>query len=1261
MSSWPRHTCKINLLTTCSKFWLVAFLAAIFVSPLPAANEPARVQPPLDKSKARDLLRSLAFFERNEGQVDDRVLFLTQGLGYAVYLTRDGATLVFSESSRSANGRATSTEKVVRLNIIGIDAHPEVIGSEQRPGVTSYFSGADPKQWHTRVPQFAKVIYRHAYPGIDLVFKIRDGRLEYDFLIAPHADPNLIRVNVEGGTPHRTATGDVLVRFGKHNDFTLKKPDAYQPGNKGHEDQVTNVRYSLLGRDMAFALNNYNHDLPLVIDPALIFSTFLTSNCPVSTFDPHFSTCSDFISDLTVDSTGIYLAGGTNAISFPGGTTPGPGSRSFVVKLDPNATTVLYMVFLGIGEADSVAVDASHSAYVTGVALFPKGADTFPTTPGSFSPLPTNACSTTCRAPYASKLSPDGATLQYSTLLQLFAPGGQSNIIYEIIQPVRARVDAAGAFYVTGKTDAGPTANPPATYTLIGSFPATVGAYQPAPPPHPIDLNHPTSGFVMKLNPSGSALSYATFLGEGYYPVQVTGLDVDSSGSAYVAGYAGSFFPTTPGAFQTTNADQTTFAPNLDGFVSKLSPDGGSLVYSTYFGGPGNDFVNGIAVDTSGQATIAGWGPNPPGSATNCPPASLQNHLFISRFNAAGSALIYNASFCSQYVDGFTDVALDNSGNAYAVGEPGDPAVFPLTNPIQAYLSSGLSGSPDAIMKLDNAGAIVWATFFGNVLPGINQRIAVDPSANAYVLNGTGPTTANALQRNPGLPQDPTPFLAKIAPSLGAAVMIVTPAGTLDQIAVPQTVTFGDQLIGTSSASSDVQVGNFGDANLAPTISITGDFSQTNTCTAPIPAGQKCDINVVFKPTALGNRTGTLTVSASGQTTQVIQLTGNGTAPAETFSPTALAFEPQLTGTTSLAMSVQISNTGTGPLTITSLQTTGDFAQSNACGSPVAPVASCTVQVTFTPTAFGNRTGVLTVTDNAAGSPHTLALSGQGTSQQASVNPTSLTFVSQPVGASSTGAVVTLHNSGTTALTISSISAAGDFAQTNNCGASLTGSMDCQITVTFTPAVTGNRTGTLSIADSSSGSPQTVSLSGTGTDFSVVTATGGAGSATVTAGQPATYNLQLSPTGFSGTIALTCTGAPAGATCTPNPATLTTNGSSPVSFAVNVTTQAHSGFFRFAPESFRQPPISPFVLTAWSMLLALLLAATALSKRPVHVRVKSARFLGFAAAAIFLVACGGGATTTPPNVGTQKGTYTLVLTAKSSTLTHTMNLTLTVN
>jgi hypothetical protein len=158
----------------------------------------------------------------------------------------------------------------------------------------------------------------------------------------------------------------------------------------------------------------------------------------------------------------------------------------------------------------------------------------------------------------------------------------------------------------------------------------------------------------------------------------------------------------------------------------------------------------------------------------------------------------------------------------------------------------------------------------------------------------------------------------------------------------------------------------------------------------------------------------------------------------------------------------------------------------------------------------------------------------------------------------------------------------------------------------------------------------------------------------------------MSPTGFSGTISLTCIGAPAASTCTPNPATVTTNGTAAVPFTVNVTTNANSAGFRLTPESLRRPPVSPLVpvasvlLLAWVIFLALLLGNTALSRRPVYVRVKSACLLGFASAAIFLAACGGGSTT-PPVTGTQKGTYTLVLTAKSGTLTHSMNLTLTVN
>ena len=158
------------------------------------------------------------------------------------------------------------------------------------------------------------------------------------------------------------------------------------------------------------------------------------------------------------------------------------------------------------------------------------------------------------------------------------------------------------------------------------------------------------------------------------------------------------------------------------------------------------------------------------------------------------------------------------------------------------------------MVKLDTAGAITWATFFGDSSAIQNQRIAVDPSDNAYILDGVAPTTAGALEPNPGLNQQgyAPPFLVKIAPSLGAAVMVVS----------SKAVSFGNQLVGTPSASSDISVGNFGDANLATTVSITGDFSQTNTCTTSVPGGQKCDINVVFNPTVVGTLMAKVNVQA---------------------------------------------------------------------------------------------------------------------------------------------------------------------------------------------------------------------------------------------------------------------------------------------------------------------------------------------------------------------------------------------------------------
>jgi len=307
----------------------------------------------------------------------------------------------------------------------------------------------------------------------------------------------------------------------------------------------------------------------------------------------------------------------------------------------------------------------------------------------------------------------------------------------------------------------------------------------------------------------------------------------------------------------------------------------------------------------------------------------------------------------------------------------------------------------------------------------------------------------------------------------------------------PASLSFGTVAIGTTSAGKTVTVKNTGTASLTITaITITGtnaaDFAQTHTCGSSLAAGASCTISVTFKPTATGTRSAAVSVTdnASGSPQQV-PLSGTGTAAK--LSPTSLNFGTQAIGVTSAAKTVTLTNAGTTSLTITAIAITGtnpaDFAQTHTCGSSLAAAASCTISITFKPTASGSRSAALSVTDNAAGSPQTVPLSGLGTT--AKLSPTSLSFGTVATGVTSAAKTVTLTNVGATSLTITSIAITGtnpgDFLQTHTCGSSLAASASCTINVTFKPTASGTRSAALSVTDNASGSPQTVSLSGTGT------------------------------------------------------------------------------------------------------------------------------------------------------------------------------------
>jgi len=511
----------------------------------------------------------------------------------------------------------------------------------------------------------------------------------------------------------------------------------------------------------------------------------------------------------------------------------------------------------------------------------------------------------------------------------------------------------------------------------------------------------------------------------------------------------------------------------------------------------------------------------------------------------------------------------------------------------------------------------------------------------------------------------------------------------------PASLTFGSQPVGTTSASQPVTLSNTGNAALTITSIIdSANFSlgsPSNTCAGSVAAGGSCTINVTFAPTATGTLTGTLTITDNSNgvadSTQTVSLTGTGvaTAPEAGVSPGSLTFSNQGVGTTSGSQPVTLSNTGNAALAITSIGTSANFGQTNNCAGSVAASGSCTINVTFAPTATGTLTGMLTITDNSNGvtdSTQTVNLTGTGvaTAPVAGVSPSSLTFGNQPVGTTSASQPVTLSNTGNAALTISSITIANlgtsaNFGQTNNCAGSVAASGSCTINVTFSPTATGTLTGTLTITDNSNGvasSTQSVALSGTGQDFSFAAPSGSPTSVTVAPGSPASYTLSVGgEAGFNQSVSFTCTGAPSEATCTvsPNPVTA---GSSATNITVSVTTTAPSLSVPRSRPLPPAPPLSPGLRGLLMLALVLALMAWAIGRRKqlgvsrwrsTMVPLASGLLLALALAA----GCGGGSSVSPPppNLGTPAGTYTLTVTGSagsgSSALSHSVTLTLTVS
>jgi hypothetical protein len=408
---------------------------------------------------------------------------------------------------------------------------------------------------------------------------------------------------------------------------------------------------------------------------------------------------------------------------------------------------------------------------------------------------------------------------------------------------------------------------------------------------------------------------------------------------------------------------------------------------------------------------------------------------------------------------------------AVAIGQPDHNFVTTLDPcPPPPDCQSHVNGSvqnPNSAPPVSGVGVIF--TFYDGAGAIVSQnRLDITDAAGGTSL-ASGETGRVALDRTG-------------EPTWSSKALLVEPDYPIDLN--PTSLNFGNKRVGVTSAAEDVAVFNSGSDPVTGLGAVaSGDFSVASlTCTTIAPLSS-CRVNVTLTPTAIGARTGTLTITENAAgSPQVIPLGGTGVAPFLTLDTTSLNFGPQAVGTTSAAKTVTMTNTGNDALNISAMSTSGDYS-STTCPASLVPSAHCIVWITFSPQAGGPRNGMLTVQDDAAGSPHTVQLSGSGLGPGVTFSPPGLDFGPVSMGSTSGGRAVQLTDSGSAALTISSITASGDFQATDSCPrgpATLAGNASCTITVTFTPTAAGARIGTLTVTDNAGDSPQVYGLKGVG-------------------------------------------------------------------------------------------------------------------------------------------------------------------------------------